>query len=141
MMSTTCSNSLRCTLNAAPHCLQKWQTNAHVCAASAAMATGRKDIAFKELDAANDAVPTDVVGLVARATWMSATRGAVVRPHLPAVVALTALPVLHRPSTNARSSSIVASEPFATATTSCCCACRSVGTKTRQVYRGGERVR
>lgn len=84
-----------------PHCLQKLETNAHICAASAAMATGRKDIAFKELDAGNNANPNDVVGLVARATWMSATRGAAVRPHIPAVVALTALPALHRPSTNA----------------------------------------
>ena len=34
-----------------PAGVQKWEANAHVCAASAAMATGRQDIAFEELDA------------------------------------------------------------------------------------------
>ena len=63
-----------------PGGVQKWESNAHVCAASAAMATGRQDIAFEELDAAtNDAVPSNVVALLARATWMSATRGVLVR--------------------------------------------------------------
>ena len=59
-----------------PTVVQKWAANAHVCAASAAMASGREYIAFEELAAAtNDAVPSNVVALLARATWMSATRG------------------------------------------------------------------
>ena len=62
-----------------PCCLQEWETNAHVCAASAAMTTGRTDIAFEELDAAANtkaSAPNHMVALVARATWMSADRGA-----------------------------------------------------------------
>ena len=39
------------------------------------MASGRRDIAFEELDTAVKAAPKNVVALVARATWMSATRG------------------------------------------------------------------
>ena len=54
---------------------QSWEPNAHICAASAAMASGRRDIAFEELDTAVKAAPKNVVALVARATWMSATRG------------------------------------------------------------------
>eukprot|EP01046_Picozoa_sp_COSAG06_P012833 COSAG06_NODE_764_length_12486_cov_190.016630_16_plen_88_part_00 len=61
-----------------PCVMQNWEPNAHVCAASAAIATQEKssDAAFEHLDAAVKAAPNHVVALIARATWLSATRGA-----------------------------------------------------------------
>ena len=131
-----CSSNLRCMRTALSRCLQEWGTNAHVCAASAAMTTGRMDIAFEELDAAeNNKAPTasNVVAVVARATWISAERGALYK-RLRLFWSLLLMSVLCRSSTDARSSSTVAPDPFA-ATIGCCCTGRSVRAKARQVHR------
>ena len=139
---TPCSNNLRRMRTVLLCWLQDWETNAHVCAASAAMTTGRRDIAFEELDAAanNKApAPINMVALVARATWMSADRGALYQVCVCSGVATDALPlcVLRRSSRNARRSPIVAPEPFA-ATISRCCAGRRVRAKARAPRRSIE---